>query len=1593
MSKSTPVKPRKNGLKAQKESWAWQQTLRKKLFQEAAEEDLEGLKSTDIAVLVGMASAFIETKTPGIVKIRLVDHVSETGALAHRSVLEILNDDMPFLVDSVVNELTRRGLTVLTVLHPILSCTRDKNGKLIDIGKVKQSDGQFLSESYIHIHLDGLAASLNPKSLLADLQSILDEVRAAVLDWKPMQRVVEKSIEQLRGEASPLPTAIISETIDFLNWLLDNKFTFLGMCQYHLVKKNGDSQMVADTSSALGILRLNKQKVVKNAASRVTSLYKSGYALLVEKSDIVSRIHRPVVMDYVGLYQFDSAGKVIGELRIVGLFASSAYTQAASSIPLLRRRIEAVVSLCGLAPGGHSGKGLLSILEKMSRDDLFQIESEQLAPLAMGMWRLQERPRTRVFIRVDRFQRYVIAYVFFPRDRFSSELREKAGNILEAKYRGKILEFMPDFGEGTLVRVRYIISLGLSADALPDPAKLEREIVEATRGWADELSDALVKLNGKAEASAIAARYAGAFPAAYRDAHGVQDALADINVIESLNEKASTSIEFARPIGDHGAARLKLFHLATPVSLSARLPLLEDMGLRALDENTYVIHPVKDGGKAEAVYIHEVALNRDGGLAIDPSSYKLLEECFSAVWSRKADSDALNGLVLAASLSWQEVSVLRAFVRYLRQTGFAYLLSSIARTLLRYSDITRLLIDLFNVRFQPDYPKAGTLQQREILQARVLEKLEELLVSVPSLDDDRTIRYIAGAIMATVRTNFFGLEALQGNIPIALAMKINSKQVPGIPAPVPHAEIFVHSTLVEGVHLRAGMIARGGLRWSDRPADFRTEVLGLAKAQNVKNSVIVPVGAKGGFIPRQLPVGGTRDEIYLAGTLAYQSFVSSLLSVTDNAKGSKILPPAGIIRHDGDDPYLVVAADKGTAAFSDVANAISTDAGFWLDDAFASGGSAGYDHKKMGITARGGWEAVKRHFREMDRDIQTTPFTVVGVGDMSGDVFGNGMLLSQQTRLLAAFDHRDIFIDPDPDPAISFAERKRLFELPRSSWQDYDSKLISQGGGIFSRSEKQITLTPQIKALTGLTQTSVTPNELMSAIVMADADLLWFGGIGTYVRASSENDADVGDKANDAIRVVAKSLRVKVIGEGANLGMTQLARIEFTQVGGRINTDAIDNSAGVNSSDVEVNLKIALGAAEAAGKLKRSARNKLLSSMTDQVADIVLRNNYLQTLCLSLADQNFSKDRSGIERLFRRLETRGGLNRAIEFLPTSEELEERINKGGSLTRPEMAVLVAYAKIVLFNDMMAQKVADDPYLEKELLRYFPQQMTKAYQAEISAHKLRAEIISTLLANSIVNRCGPEFMFDLCHDSGVSIGALSRHYALARDGFGFVNLNDSVDKLDNKLAGNIQLGLYAQLQEDLRHAVEWFSINETSSEGLSVLVPAYKEGLETIVKGMDTILTERPLASLKREVSRIATTGLGKQEATWIASLPYLVRALDVVQIAKLTKKPVLAAAKTYFGISGLLSIDEVLSRSQTISSDSDYDRQAIAGIKQSVQRSVRSIVTQVIQSGLSDIRQSEFKQAGEEISRIANEPGFSLAKFAVISSQLGSFAKV
>ncbi|MFZ2102027.1 MAG: NAD-glutamate dehydrogenase, partial [Oricola sp.] len=1170
-------------------------------------------------------------------------------------VVSVINENMPFLFDSVMGEINDMSHSVRLVVHPILDVKHHGAGfEIVDRAKAGSGEDGTVRTSVIHVLLEELTDKA-ASELQENLVGIIDQVKWAVRDWRAMLDRVDAIMMELKTKTLPVSRNQADEALAFLEWLRDNNFTFLGIREYDYRGGEARGQLMRADLPGLGILSDPAVRVMRRGDEPVTTtpqiraFLNSSDILIVAKANIKSKVHRRSYMDYVGIKKYDSKGKLTGELRIVGLFTSTAYTRSVARIPYLRSKTSAVIKRSDFDPESHSGKALMNVLEHYPRDELFQIDVPTLTKNALAIIALGDRPRVRVLSRIDPFDRFVSVIVFVPRDRYNSSIRERIADYLAEIYNGHVSAYYPAFPEGALARVHFIIGRREGKTPEPKQAQLETDIQAITRTWDDHFHDELAA--GHVSVAARALRNAG-FPETYRDAVLPAQAVEDLQRIAHLSTANPIDVDFFQPVGkSHKEAGLRIYHYGSPVALSERVPILENMGFRVISELTYAIDVSATLGNV--VWLHEMQLQSQSGkpVPIDAAGV-IFEDAFMSVWNGESDNDPYNGLVLAAGLTCRQVTVLRAYGRYLRQAGIPYGQAYMADALIRHPLLARQLYDLFETLFDPAR-RAGRKEDPEVTAKHIRAAIADQLAEVPSIDDDRILRSILTVIDATLRTNYFS-PGPEGELRTSLAFKLNSRAIPDLPDPKPYREIFVFGPQVEGVHLRFGPVARGGLRWSDRAQDYRTEVLGLVKAQQVKNAVIVPVGAKGGFYPKRLPVGGSRDEIFEAGRAAYIIFVSTLLSVTDNLEGDKVVPPASTVRLDGDDPYFVVAADKGTATFSDTANAISQAMGFWLDDAFASGGSAGYDHKKMGITARGAWEAVKRHFREMDKDIQSEPFTAVGVGDMSGDVFGNGMLLSDKTRLIAAFDHRDIFIDPDPDTAASFAERKRMFALPRSSWQDYDVRKLSKGGGIFPRSQKTITLSQQAADAIRLGKTKATPNEIMTAILKAPSELLWFGGIGTYVRASSESNLDAGDKANDSIRITAKEVGAKVIGEGANLGMTQRARVEFGLHGGRCNSDAIDNSAGVNSSDVEVNIKIALKSAMDDGSLPREKRNKLLVDMTENVAALVLENNYQQPLAISLAERRGLSILSLQARLMEYLEERGALDRAVEVLPGAE---------------------------------------------------------------------------------------------------------------------------------------------------------------------------------------------------------------------------------------------------------------------------------------------------------------------------------------------------
>ncbi|HKW79779.1 MAG TPA: NAD-glutamate dehydrogenase, partial [Casimicrobiaceae bacterium] len=1326
--------------------------------------------------------------------------IAEHGWQSTHTIIEIVNDDMPFLVDSVTMEVNRHGLTLHLINHPIVGMLRDAGGTLSGVGE--PADGARL-ESLIHVEVDRIVDPAKIDQLAADLSRVLDDVRAAVDDWKPMRDRLAAILQQNEQRPPPLPADELAEGRAFLKWLADDHFTFLGYRCHDLVVVDGQDTLKIVAGSSLGILREGGDKGVATSFAALPAEVKA-YArrpelLIVTKSTSRSTVHRPGYLDYVAVKRFDAAGEVCGEDRFLGLFTSTAYSASPADIPLLRRKIGHVVAGAGLQPGSHAGKALINILDTYPRDELFQTGEDDLLRTAVGILHLGDRQRFRLFVRRDPFERFLSCLIYVPRESYTTELRQKWQQILLQAFNGTGSEFNVHFSESVLARILIIVRTTPGSIPEFDVRELEKTLAVAARRWDDELKQALIAVLGEARGNELFRQFGDAFPAGYREDFGARGAVADIQMMARLTDAEPLAMSLYRPLeAAPGALRFKLFHLGAPVTLSDSLPMLERMGLDVLDERPHRIGP-RD---MLPVWMHDFGMQSaiaDTEVEID-AVHRIFEQAFGGIFRGEVENDDFNRLVLAARLPATEIVVVRAYAKYLRQIGFPLSQPFIETTLATNAGIARMLVELFKSRFDPA-PGAGASESEQV------RAIEAALEQVENLSEDRVLRQYLALVQATTRTNFWRRDAA-GAPRSFVSFKFDPAKVPGLPEPKPMFEIFVYSPRFEGVHLRGGPVARGGLRWSDRPEDFRTEVLGLVKAQMVKNTVIVPVGSKGGFVLKRAPPPAEREAYLKEGIACYKDYLRGLLDITDNRAGTAIVPPPQVKRHDGDDPYLVVAADKGTATFSDYANAISAEYGFWLGDAFASGGSAGYDHKAMGITARGAWESVKRHFREMGIDTQTADFTVAGIGDMSGDVFGNGMLLSRHTRLVAAFDHRHVFLDPDPDAAASFAERERMFRLPRSSWADYDAGLISRGGGIFPRSAKSIAVTAEVRKALGIALDAMTPAELVNAILKAPVDLIYNGGIGTYVKAASETNAQVGDRGNDLVRVNGRDLRCKVFCEGGNLGCTQLGRVEYALGGGRIFTDAIDNSAGVDTSDHEVNIKILLGQAIGDGELTERQRNTLLATMTDDVAALVLRDNYFQTQAISVTGRIASQLLDAQQRFVQYLEKSGRLNRALEYLPDDEEIAGRRQKGIGLVAPERAVLLAYAKIWLYDELLDSTLPDDGWVATALARYFPPPLREPYAAHMVRHPLHREIIATHVTNSMLNRVGPSFVHRICETTGAKPDEVVRAYLLNREVFGFVTLWQQIEAQDNKIDDAVQSTMLIDTARLIDRGTMWF-----------------------------------------------------------------------------------------------------------------------------------------------------------------------------------------
>jgi glutamate dehydrogenase len=1579
------------------------------IAQDATEDDVQGLTPDDLAALADGFWRWTSQKRAGAQEIRLIEGKGAGGRSLGRDILEICGPDMPFLVDSVMGEIGAQGVEVRAMFHPIIQVSRDGDGS-------RGPGGLGLSESLIQIHMPPVAPSKRD-AILMGVRETLQDVRLSVSDFQAMRARMNDAIRELAVANTKASSDQIGETISFLKWLSNEHFIFFGVRSYDYPRDASGALAIDEPDIRedlnLGILRDPLRMVLRrlNEPSVLTDKLKAYIEepspIIVAKSNLRSRVHRRAVMDYIGVKRFGENGEVLGEDRFVGLFTAEAYDQMVRDVPLLRGKIDRVISGANFVAGSHNDKRFRNIVENYPRDELFQIDETDLLRIALGVQHLMDRPRAKMFVRRDRFDRFLSVLVFVPRDRYNSTVRARIGTLLADAYQGRLSAFYPMFGDAPLARVHYIIGVTPNDHRDPDVDILEAKIADITRTWEDG-----VEALGEGQSAALS-RYLAGFPAGYRESFDAGEALIDIRELEQVSDVSVRVRAYRRSYDNETVLRAKIYKMGDATALSAAVPIFESMGLYVESETPYAIARVTEVGE-EKLWVQDVRMRTSSGKALDFAVVEgSFEEAFTAIWAGQAENDGFNRLILKLGVSWRDAALIRALARWRGQTGLDPSEAVQQQAVADYPDITRAILDLFKVRFDPGF---GSKKARETAAKDLNATITMLLDGVPSLDADRVLRRLVALVNVIVRTNFYQ-PASDGRPKSYMSFKIATREILEVPAPKPYREIWVWSPQLEGAHLRFGPVARGGLRWSDRRDDFRTEVLGLVKAQQVKNAVIVPVGSKGAFFPKLLPRNGTRDEIQVAAIEAYKTFLRGLLDVTDNITGEgAIVPPQNVVRWDGDDPYLVVAADKGTATFSDIANAISAEYGHWLGDAFASGGSVGYDHKKMGITAKGGWEAVKRHFREMGRDTQTEAFTVIGVGDMSGDVFGNGMLLSQKIKLIAAFDHRDIFIDPDPDMAKSFDERRRMFALPRSSWADYDQSLISKGGGVFSRSAKAIPLSAELKALTGLEGAEAAPSDIMHALLKSPCDLMWFGGIGTYVKAASETHSDAGDKANDQIRVDSLELRCKVIGEGANLGLTQRGRITAAQNGVRLNTDAIDNSAGVDSSDHEVNIKILLNGLVRNGQMTGEGRDALLAQMTDDVAIHVLRHNYAQTLAISLQEATAISDLDGHERFIEGLEKAGRLDRKVEYLPSTEVFRTRRGLGQGLTRPELAILTAYSKLALFDELIASDAPDDPWFEDVLVNYFPAGC-RPFTDAMANHRLRREIIATVLSNKMVDLGGAIFIERVRESALADIGSIARAFAAARTIFGLDEAISEINALDLKVAATVQMGLMSEVTILLQRQCFWLArrvtrVDANDLKTVGELVKAYGNGVKALAAMIYDVVGPAQKQILEAQVSGLHAAGVPTVLAKFIAALTPLTSATDVVDIAEQCDMHIDAVARLYYAVGASVGLDDVrVAASQTKTPD-HWDRVATRRLVEDFMSEQSALTTsacghaklkglvggdakwaKAVVDSWSALNKAELDRTRLAVSELKASPGgWTFAKLAIANAQLKELAQ-
>jgi len=1574
-------------------------------YRHVAAEDVTARSEIDLYGAAMSQYELAEERPQGTAAIKVfTPTVDEHGWSADgHTVVEVVTDDMPFLVDSVTMLLNEQNREVHMVVHPQILVRRDLTGRLLEVltdeQQVDRADlpRDMSRESWMHLEIDRESSPVQRLEIEKSLAKVLTDVREAVEDWPRMNARARAIISELDDQPPPLSQQEIDEAKSLLTWLADDHFTFLGYREYQLETDPGETDdlfLRAVPGTGFGILRSDPDMsaTVGKLPPLVRERAREKTLLVLAKANSKATVHRPVYLDYVGVKTFDASGEVVGERRFLGLFSSAAYTESLTRIPVLRVKAQQVIDRAGFDPLSHTGKALLDVLETYPRDELFQTPIDELVPTAEAVLHTRERRQVRLFVRRDTYGRYLSCLVYLPRDRYTTAVRERIAGILKKELGGDSLEYTARVSESLLSRLHFVVRPERGATIRDfDVADLERRLAEAARSWRDDFVSATQAEYGEEEGAMLAPAYADSFPEAYKEDYAPRVGAVDLGRLEGIPGDEGLDLSFYQPVGAAASeARLKVYRIGSPLSLSQVLPILSSMGVEVIDERPYSLL-----GLPRLSHVYDFGLRYHRSLPQDARG--LFQDTVNAVWEGDNEVDGFNALVLAAGLTWRQSAVLRAYAKYIRQGGTPFALDYIEDALRQNVDITRLLVALFEARFNPGRggDLASDAESRVARTEEITSRISHALDDVVSLDHDRILRSYLTVISATLRTNYFQPDGERLNKSY-ISFKLRPDAIPDLPEPRPKFEIFVYSPRVEGVHLRFGSVARGGLRWSDRRDDFRTEVLGLVKAQMVKNAVIVPVGAKGGFFCKQLPDAGDREAWLAEGIACYKTFICGLLDITDNRVADQTVPPERVVRHDGDDSYLVVAADKGTATFSDIANGVANDYAFWLGDAFASGGSVGYDHKAMGITARGAWESVRRHFREMGVDCQSEDFTAVGVGDMSGDVFGNGMLLSEHTRLVAAFDHRDIFLDPEPDATTSYAERRRLFDLPRSSWQDYDPSLISEGGGVHPRSAKSIKISVAVGQALGIDPqvTSLTPAELMRAILLAEVDLLWNGGIGTYVKASAETHAEAGDKANDAIRVDGADLRCKCVGEGGNLGLTQRGRIEYADSGGRINTDFIDNSAGVDTSDHEVNIKILLDQVVVNGDLTVKQRNDLLASMTDEVGALVLADNYEQNVAMASAATQNAPLLHVHEDWIRRLERASLLDRELESLPSRKVVARRLEEGAGLTPPELSVLFAYTKIVLADDILETDLPDDPFLRSDLYSYFPTPMRHTYRERMEAHPLRREIITTQVVNDLVNGAGITFFHRLSEETGATVAELVRANFVGREIFGSRALLDEINSYDNVISADVQIRMRLEIRTLVERASRWLVNNRRPPLACEATVDFFDVMGQQVVAELPHLLTGRELSVFEARRDTFAGQGVPEDLAARVAVLPPAYAVLNIVETAKRDGLDPLEVTRVHFALGERLGLSTLLERILALPRDDRWQTMARAALRDDLHSVHAQLTAQLLAQTSSEnsvpARIADWEEDGEVVvsravatlEEICSDPGADLARLSV-----------